>query len=365
MADNQNYSKQIFFVLFFIGLIAAVFVLKALSAIVLPVVFAVIFGFIFQPLVSKLSSKLRLPWGLSSVLITVLALLIFLALSSILITSLTSILGNYSRYENRFHQIYGKFENLLDLNFDDGKTFFENIWGFQQIRSLIQKIALSLSSGLFTSGKSILMVFLLMAFFLLEMNNLKFKTEKAFSNQGSQVYKVGIKISSEVTHFLSIKFYVSLATGFIVFLGTFLLRMDFPIVWGFLAFCMNFIPVFGSIISSLTTILFSVIQFYPSMWQTIIVIILMVSINMIIGNIIEPKIEGTNLGLSAFVILISLSLWGYIWGFLGMLLAVPMTVMIKIICENIEFLKPVAIILGNTGQVAKDKLKVKKEETED
>ncbi len=68
---------------------------------------------------------------------------------------------------------------------------------------------------------------------------------------------------------------------------------------------------------------------------------------MIIGNILEPKIEGEGLGISPFVILISLSLWGYIWGFLGMLLAVPMTVMIKISCENIEYLKPVAAIIGN------------------
>jgi predicted PurR-regulated permease PerM len=68
---------------------------------------------------------------------------------------------------------------------------------------------------------------------------------------------------------------------------------------------------------------------------------------MILGNIIEPRIEGKNLGLSPFVILVSLSLWGYIWGFLGMILAVPLTVIIKIVCENIDDLKWLAIILGN------------------
>ena len=73
----------------------------------------------------------------------------------------------------------------------------------------------------------------------------------------------------------------------------------------------------------------------------------MLSVNMILGNILEPRIEGKNLGISPVIILISLSLWGYIWGFTGMLLAVPLMVIIKIVCENIDYLKGLAILIGN------------------
>ena len=73
----------------------------------------------------------------------------------------------------------------------------------------------------------------------------------------------------------------------------------------------------------------------------------MTSVNMILGNILEPRIEGKNLGVSPVIILISLSLWGYIWGFTGMLIAVPLMVIIKIFCENIDYLNGLAIVIGN------------------
>lgn len=348
MSENNNFSKQIFFILFFIGIIAAVFVLKTLSNILLPVIFAVILGFAFLPVVEKMRQKLHFPWAIASILVTILAVVIIGLLFSLLMTGISSILGNYPKYEKKLEVVFQFFDSFFDFGFDEGKTFFENIWGLQKIRDMIQKFALTLSSGLVNSGKSIMMVFLLMAFFLIEIELTKKKVIIAFSEKGEQLKTIAKSVIEEVTQFLSIKFFVSLATGIIVFAGTAFVKMDFPIVWGFLAFCMNFIPIFGSIISCVTTILFAFVQFFPnSYWQIVVVAILMLTVNMIIGNILEPKIEGEGLGISPFVILISLSLWGYIWGFLGMLLAVPMTVMIKIICENIEYLKPVAALIGN------------------
>lgn len=346
MEDN-NFSRQTFYVLFFLGIVAAFFAMKTLSSIILPVIFAILLGFVFLPVVKKLSQKLHLPWAISSILVTLLVVVVFLGLFSLLFSSLSSILGNYSRYESRLFLIMEKFNNIIDLGFDEQKSFFENLWGFEKIRSIIQNTALLLSSGVLSSGKSIMTVFLLTAFFMLEMNRPERKIQLAFPEKSEQIIQIGKNIINEVAGFLSIKFFASLGTGLIVFVFTLLLRMDFPVVWGFLAFCMNFIPIFGSIISSVFTILFALIQFYPNLWQAVLVAIFMLTVNMVIGNIIEPKVEGEGLGLSPFVILIMLSVWGYIWGFLGMLLAVPMTVMIKIICENIDYLKPIAALLGN------------------
>lgn len=77
----------------------------------------------------------------------------------------------------------------------------------------------------------------------------------------------------------------------------------------------------------------------------------MIAINFILGNIIEPRIEGDRLGLSPFAILVSLTLWAYLWGFIGMILAVPMTVIIKIFCENIPYLNFLSTILGNKRKI--------------
>ena len=345
--ENNNYTKQTFFILFGIGVIAAGFVMKTLSAIFLPLVFAIVLGFVFLPVVEKMNSKLHCPWVLASILVTILAVIIMFLIASLLVTGFTSILGNYARYEKRLEFIFQTFDSFFDFGFDEGKSLLENIWGLQKIRDIVQKFAISFSSGLVNSGKSIMMVFLLMAFFLLEIELDKKKVLIAFTDKSKQVTIITRRIIKEVTNFLSIKFFASLATGIIIFLSTWAIGMDFPVVWGFLAFCMNFIPIFGSIISGVGTVIFSLIQFYPSIWQVIFIAIIILCANMIIGNIIEPNIEGEGLGISPFVILVSLSIWGYIWGFLGMLLAVPMTVMIKIICEHITTLKPVAAIIGN------------------
>ena len=90
------------------------------------------------------------------------------------------------------------------------------------------------------------------------------------------------------------------------------------------------------------------LQFYPLFSRPLIIFLYVILVNTILGNIVEPRVEGKHLGLSPFVILVSLALWGYIWGFIGLLLAVPMTVIIKIICENIDYLKPIAILLGSS-----------------
>ncbi|MCF0242367.1 MAG: AI-2E family transporter [Treponema sp.] len=354
--ENNNYSKQIFYILFFIGIVVLAFALKTLTSVLLPVIFAVVISLVFYPLVKKMNQKLHCPWTLASVLVTILTVFIALAASSLVVTSLTSILSQYPKYEDRFFSIYKKIAEQFNLTIDENKSLIQNVLNFSKIKNLIQNFVLNLSQGLVSFGKSFLLIFILMSFLLFEMKFADEKIKSAFSSNNEKVLNAIKNTVNKITAFLSIKFFISLATGILVFVSAIFLKMDFPIVWGFLAFIMNFIPTFGSIISTIFTVLFAFIQFYPSLWQTITILLLMLSINMILGNILEPKIEGEDLGLSPFVILVSLSLWGYIWGFMGLLLAVPMTVILKVVCENIPQLNFIAVFLGNSGKT-KSKLK--------
>ena len=196
--------------------------------------------------------------------------------------------------------------------------------------------------------KTLFLVVLLSIFLLAEFKKTKHKVRLAFTDEHNlRVIKIVHNIIKDTTHYISIKFVISLFTGIFIFIACALTRMDFPLVWAFLAFCFNFIPTFGSTASCVITILFSIIQFYPSPVAPIIIGIWVIAVNMILGNVIEPKIEGDNLGISPFVILVSLSLAGWLWGILGMILAVPLMVIIKIVCENISYLKPIAVFLGN------------------
>lgn len=346
--EEKDYSKAIFYILFFLAIIALGTLCKLLSSVILPVVVSVLMTFSFMPIILKLNRKLKIPWILLVIIIDIILLFAIFGLSSLLVSSLSTIIAEYPKYESRFMSIYKLTAATFNLQFDDGKSFIDNLWSVLQVREYVQKLAVFLSSGLFTFAKYFLVIILLFTFLLIEIKSTGKKINSAFhSKTRSKVFRIIQQVISETVRYLSIKFFISLATGILVFIGTSIVGMDFPIVWGFLAFIMNFIPTFGSIISTLLTTLFATLQFYPAWGKIIYIFILLLSINMILGNILEPRIEGNHLGLSPFVILVSLSLWGWLWGFVGMILAVPMTVIIKIVCENFSILNPIAVLLGN------------------
>ena len=370
--EERDYSKAIFYILFFLAIIALGTLCKLLSSVILPVVVAVLMTFSFMPIILKLNKKLKIPWILLVVIIDIILLFAIFGLSSLLVSSLSTIIAEYPKYESRFMSIYKLTASTFNLQFDDEKTFIDNLWSVLQVREYVQKLAVFLSSGLFTFAKYFLVILLLFTFLLIEIKSTGKKINSAFhSKTRSKVFRIIQQVISETVRYLSIKFFISLSTGVLVFIGTSIVGMDFPIVWGFLAFIMNFIPTFGSIISTLLTTLFATLQFYPAWGKIIYIFVLLLSINMILGNILEPRIEGNHLGLSPFVILVSLSLWGWLWGFVGMILAVPMTVIIKIICENFSILNPIAVLLGNgvarkpaTQKAAVQKESAPKENTE-
>ena len=352
--DINNYNKKLFYIMIFFAAIVGGVICKTLDTVMIPVIISIMLAFVLLPVIKFLSYKLKCPWVLSCVLVIILFVILFFGVSSLLLTSLSSIIAEYPKYEAKFMTIYEIVAKNLGLEFDEGMSFIENLFKNLQVREYVQKAALFLSSGLVSFGRNFFLVMLLSVFLLIEMRLTKLKMKHTFSKNREKVTRVTHQIVNDTMRYASIKFIISLATGILAYLGTMAIGMDFPIIWGFISFIMNFIPVFGSIIAVGITTLFSIMQFYPSLGIPIFVLLYMTGINMVLGNILEPRIEGKNLGISPFVILVSLSLWGYIWGFLGMILAVPVTVIIKIICENIDELKGIAILLGNSPNLTTD-----------
>lgn len=345
--ENSGYTKKIFYLILYLAIVLAGFLLHTMSSVIIPVVLSFMLSFVFLPIIKKLNLKTGIPWVISSLIIVLLFFIVFLGITSLLVTSLTSIISEYSKYENRFMSIYQLIAKSIGLEIDNTKSLFQNLWASLKVREFTQKGAVMLSSGVISFSKTLFLISIMTAFILLEMRLTKRKLHYAFKNKREKVARISNQIINQTVRYISIKFFISLGTGILCFLAASITGLDFPIVWGFLSFIMNFIPIFGSIISVGTTTIFSLIQFYPSWGKTLFVLIFMTSVNMILGNILEPRIEGKNLGISPFAILVSLSIWGYIWGFTGMLLAVPLTVIIKIICENLDYMKGIAIILGN------------------
>lgn len=347
MEETNKNTNRIFYVLLFFAVIITAFIFKTMSTVFLPVIISIMLSFVLLPVIKKLNTKIHIPWILSSIIVIISFLIIFLGLSSLLGNSLTKLISEYPKYEKKFMSMYQLIAEIFKLDVDESKSFIENMWKYLKVRDSVQKLAVFLSSGVFTFGKNLFSISLMSIFLILELRITKSKLNIAFNKDKEKVSKVTHQIANDTVRYVSIKFFISFITGILSFFITWLVGMDSPVIWGFLAFIMNFIPIFGSIISVGLTTLFAILQFSPVYGKAVLVLVLLASVNITLGNIIEPRIEGKGLGISPFAILVSLSIWGYIWGFLGMLLAVPLTVIIKIICENIDYLKSIAIVIGN------------------
>lgn len=358
MEDNI-YSKKIFLILLFFAIIVLGILCKVLHAVVLPMLVAILIAFVLKPVVQNLNKKFKIPWSISSIIVILLFLILIAGLSSILIKSLKTVVEKYPVYESKFLSMYSIFADAFNLEYDNTQSLFENLWSNLNVRSFVQETAVFLSSGIFTFGKSFFMFLIMLILFLTEMRLFNKKISFAYIGQSkTKMLRISAKIIDQTVRFVSIKFYISLITGLLVGIITAVTGLSFPILWGFLAFIMNFIPIFGSIFSVGLTSAFAFMEFYPFVGKAVFLMIVMTAINTSLGNIIEPKIEGKHLGLSPFVILVSLTLFGWIWGFIGMLLAVPLTVIIRICCENISYLHPVAIFLGGDPAETKKNIEV-------
>jgi predicted PurR-regulated permease PerM len=159
------------------------------------------------------------------------------------------------------------------------------------------------------------------------------------------------KMRSDIRSYVGIKVLTSTATGLISYIVLKIVGVDFASFWAVLIFLLNFIPTIGSIIATLFPSLLTLVQF-DTLGPFIVTVSVLTAVQFCIGSLIEPKLMGNRLNLSPIVILLSLGLWGSIWGIPGMFLCVPITVIIMIICSYFPSTRPLAILLSGNGRVA-------------
>jgi predicted PurR-regulated permease PerM len=312
------------------------------------------------PLV-KWMDKLRFPRILSIFLVVLIIVAGLYIFGMVLSTSGKNILSLYVKYEERLNEIFIWVARLFELSYDESFTFWENFWGQLGIRSWLYNFTFSISNIFLNFVSSAIIVVISVAFLLSEASFFKEKLEAAFSNNSERINRMGHDLMSQVTRYLTAKFFISLANGVIFAVSFHFIGMEFAIFWGILQFFLNFIPTLGSIAGGVVISLFALLQFWPDPGPVILVLTVILAVNMILGNILDPKIIGEHVGISPVMILVSLSIWGYIWGFAGMILSVPMTVIIKIVCENVPFLEPVSILIGTRKSVRSKKAEQEKE----
>jgi predicted PurR-regulated permease PerM len=194
--------------------------------------------------------------------------------------------------------------------------------------------------GVITNG---VLIFILAVFLLLEASTLPGKITSAFGDRDMHLDKFQ-QLFESINRYLVMKTWISLATGLSAGLLCALVGVDFPILWGVLAFILNYVPNIGSILAAIPPILLALLRLGGG--ASLVVIAGYVVINSILSNILEPRVMGNGLGLSPFVVLLSLVFWGWVLGPVGMLLSVPLTMAVKMAMEPDPETSWVAVLLG-------------------
>ena len=351
-----EYRKIQGLISYLVAFVVFTWFIKAYATFTIPIGVGVILGFVFSPLLVFLRNK-RIPASIALAVVIILYLVLSLLFLSLMINSIYSIIANdFNKYQQQFTAIIAAIEHAVPfidasvLQEMQGNIFVflqNNIFNFS--RSFLQSF-ISLASKYF-------IISLTMVFVLLERRFVSRKIKKIYQTRGthsSVVTQLFSKINAQVSRFLLLKTLISMVTAIIIYIGFSVIGVDLKFLWALLTFVFNFIPTIGSIIISVLSILFAIIQFFPNMTPVLLVVLLVGSTQMIVGNILDPKIMGDQLNVSPLVIWISLLYWGLVWGPIGTLLAVPLAVIIRILCEAIPSFHTVGILMGNGAAIKKD-----------
>jgi len=332
-------SKITFIFLGILVLIAVGMVLKYTQSVILPLIIAWLLSFLIGPAINFMTRR-KVPTTLAAFLILIFLLGIFYLSGTFLYARFAAFVDAYPRYHTRFTELIAMITSQWNLDFDPLAGIN---WG-QNIGHFLAK----LSRSVFAFASQLILVVIFLFFILLGKPFFRYKILKSFSAEDAdQISRITFSITAQIRRYLSLQFLISFTTGVLVWLALEIIGVDFAVTWGALAFFLNFIPTVGSIVASIPPILLALVQFYPSLWPGGITLLTILTIQLGMGNALAPKLMGDQLNLSPVVVLLSLLFWGWLWGIVGALISIPIAAAIKIVCENIETLQPISVMMGS------------------
>lgn len=336
---NKSTTRITLLLLAVAGLLGLQVILAYARPVVLPLLIAWLLSYIFGPVVDR-CTKLHIPNGLSILFVLLLLVGICFLGGEIVHERINAFIAAYPKYQNRLEAIL----QHLKVNLAISPDLLANIDWSGKLRDLLLSVSKNFV-GFFTE---LILVLIFLVFMLMGKPYFNNKIQRAFSPKNSQRFLlITQSISRQIGRYLTVKLLLSIVVGGLVWLILTLLDVEFAMTWAVLALVMNFIPTLGAIIASIPPILLAFIEFYPNYWPSVLCFVSLWVLHIIIGNFVEPKVMGEHLNLSPVVMLLSLIFWGCLWGFVGALLAVPITAALMIICEHVEPLRPISIMMGS------------------
>lgn len=289
--------------------------------------------------------KNNIPSWLKNITITAIFFSIFALISKVLTYNIKHLASSYKTYASNIKIMSTKINELFNIDIGDLVASNSQDLDF----SIILNSIFNSLSGIFGNA---LIIILYALFIILEETNFNKKLKLIFSDKAeyANISELLNKIENAVISYLGLKTIVSLLTGILSYFTLLVIGIDSPMFWAFLIFMLNYIPTIGSLIGTLFPAFFCLLQF-GGFSQASAVLTIVGGIQLLVGNIIEPKLMGNSLNLSSLVTLLALSFWGALWGITGMVLSIPITVIIAIILTQFDKTKPIAILLSEKGKL--------------
>lgn len=338
MEGNKVVTASLLIVVIFI----AGLVLKLAKPVLFPFFLAIFLSFILSPALDLLS-RLRVPRAISVVFLIIVAFSIIYLLGMLFYSSGKSFASEFPKYGQKISSILASLQEKFKLT---GLERNPLEWLDQLDINKLGGFLLSSIGTFFTFISNLFLIFIFLVFILAGRGRTRAKIKSSFnSRRSAKIIDVIQNIDSQIQKYLAIKTVVSFFTGVMATVVLIIFGVDFAIVFGFLTFLLNYIPNIGSIIATALPVFIAIFQF-ETLWPAFWILIVLMAIQMTMGNFVEPRLMGEGLGLSPLVVLFSLFFWGWLWGIPGMILAVPISAIIKIVCNNVPPLQSVAALMS-------------------
>ncbi|RPI02988.1 MAG: AI-2E family transporter [Ignavibacteriae bacterium] len=339
MPEKNNRSPETNVLVLAAALVIIIWgVVQAQSFIVLLLV-ALFLAVIGAPPVLWLKEK-RIPSVLAVLTVLACMIIFLMMVGGLVVTSLAHFTDSVPFYQQRIQEELNALKGFLG---EKGFVIKENsVLEYVNLGSVMSLTA-GLLSGFTSTLSSLFLILLTVTFILLEVSSFPVKLRAIIDNPKAEFSQFR-KFIGNINRYLFIKTGISVLTGILVGFWMTFLGVDFPVLWGFLAFLLNYVPSLGVVIAAVPAVLLTLIQLGPS--YALLAALGYVLVNFIVGTVVEPKLVGRGVGLSTLVVFLSLIFWGNLLGIIGMVLCIPFTMTLKFALENNEHTRWLAVLLG-------------------
>ena len=358
---TEKHIKTIKTVLVILLIITVLAISKISGKVSIQIMLSFFVFLLVLPLVSVLE-KAKIPQWLATVITVLVIIVVVLFFVWFVFFSVDVLIQKVPDYASRINDLDGLLKSIAGkwIEIPEDASFFSML-NVDWVADVIMPTLRSVSSSAISLLSTVLLVVLMTVFLLIERHTFIPKL-LSFIHQGDEgkLTVLWERIIKQVNKYITIKVFVSLLTGILFYVVCLIAKLDFAFLWGVLAVILNFIPTIGSIIITVLVTVMAIVQYAPSIGWILFVGISAIVIQNVVGNFLDPRLSGNSLNLSPFVILVSLTVFGYVWGIVGMFLAVPLLSILQIICANVESTRPIAMLIGS-GRSVKRQAKARAE----